>query len=77
MRAEQSKFLGSVNSAEEDSPSLEEVGHSAASSVDEPQESTEDICSLCHDSISSAPHSFLILLQVKGYHFCAFFSSKI
>lgn len=63
MRAEQSKFLLSINSASD---------HDSKSGLDESnkdredlEESAQDICSLCHDPNSKSPVSFLILLQVS------------
>ncbi|XP_015582790.1 E3 ubiquitin-protein ligase PRT6 [Ricinus communis] len=62
MKAEQSKFLSSINSTNEDDlrAGLEE------SNTDDEQhleESAQDVCSLCHDPNSKNPVSFLILLQ--------------
>lgn len=62
MRAQQSKFLASVDSAIDDGSQVDhegdlDAGHDA-------QESTQIVCSLCHDHNSKQPISFLILLQV-------------
>ncbi|KAK4432355.1 E3 ubiquitin-protein ligase PRT6 [Sesamum alatum] len=65
MRAQQSKFLESVNSGGDDdmddAKSEQEVCDSEVS--DDIQESAEVICSLCHDPKSKSPVSFLVLLQ--------------
>ncbi|KAI4354491.1 hypothetical protein L6164_003346 [Bauhinia variegata] len=59
MRAQQSKFLASVDSTVDDGSQVEgdfDVGPHA-------EESTHVVCSLCHDHNSKHPMSFLILLQ--------------
>ncbi|XP_031396412.1 E3 ubiquitin-protein ligase PRT6 [Punica granatum] len=61
MRAEQSKFLASIDSSGEGLSSAEEVTQSVA--TNETQESARDVCSLCHDTTSKIPLSFLIHLQ--------------
>ncbi|GAV69454.1 zf-UBR domain-containing protein [Cephalotus follicularis] len=62
MRAEQSKFLSSFKSAEDDnSHSGPEVSNSDV--LYDSEECTHDVCSLCHDPNSRNPVSFLILLQ--------------
>ncbi|KAL8504680.1 hypothetical protein ACS0TY_016023 [Phlomoides rotata] len=65
MRAQQSKFLESFNSSRddemEDAESDQEMCDSEVCNDD--QESAEAICSLCHDSKSKSPVSFLVLLQ--------------
>ncbi|XP_059667816.1 E3 ubiquitin-protein ligase PRT6 [Cornus florida] len=65
MRAQQSKFLASINSADDDGLDGSKFGQETSSSDVGPDstESTEDVCSLCHDSNSRNPVSFLILLQ--------------
>lgn len=60
MRAAQSKFLENVKAE------AENEGEDSKSGREEqkgPVESNE-ICSLCHDSTSKIPVSFLVLLQV-------------
>lgn len=62
MKAEQSKFLSSMNSATDD------VSNTGAEGIDSDgtqnlEESTQDVCSLCHDPNSKNPVSFLVLLQ--------------
>lgn len=62
MRAEQSKFLASVDSVDDDT----ELGQeSEKPNVSDSAEQSETVCSLCHDSSSSVPISYLILLQVS------------
>lgn len=63
MRAEQSKFLASVDSAvDEGSKSGQEVV-SSSDVGDDSDESAQVVCSLCHDPNSKNPISYLILLQ--------------
>lgn len=62
MRAEQSKFLASMDSSGEGLSSPEEVTQSFA--TNDTQEYAQDVCALCHDSTSKIPLSFLIHLQV-------------
>ncbi len=67
MRAEQSKFLASVDSAvDEGSKSGQEVV-SSSDVGDDSDESAQVVCSLCHDPNSKNPISYLILLQVSNY----------
>lgn len=62
MRAEQSKFLASVDASLDDDDT--EIGQeSEKPNVIDSAEQSETVCSLCHDSSSSVPISFLILLQ--------------
>lgn len=64
MRAEQSKFLASIDSAvDESSKSGQEL--SGSDVRDDSDESAQVVCSLCHDPNSKNPISFLILLQVS------------
>lgn len=61
MRAEQSKFLASVNSTEDDGSKFDKE----ANNLDignESEESEQVVCSLCHDPKSKSPVSFLVLL---------------
>lgn len=62
MRAEQSKFMASVNSTVDDgSKSEQEVCNPDVE--DDSEESAEVVCSLCHDPNSRNPISYLVLLQ--------------
>ncbi|XP_024031264.1 E3 ubiquitin-protein ligase PRT6 [Morus notabilis] len=62
MRAEQAKFLASIDSTVDDgSKSDQEASHPDVEN--KPEESTQIVCSLCHDANSESPVSFLILLQ--------------
>uniref|UniRef100_A0A5B7BIP5 E3 ubiquitin-protein ligase n=1 Tax=Davidia involucrata TaxID=16924 RepID=A0A5B7BIP5_DAVIN len=65
MRAQQSKFLASINSTADDGLDGSKIGQEACSSdvAIDSRESTQDVCSLCHDPSSKSPVSFLILLQ--------------
>ncbi|KAH7866689.1 hypothetical protein Vadar_023643 [Vaccinium darrowii] len=65
MRAQQSKFLASINSTANDGLDGSKSGETACPSDIRigPGESTQDVCSLCHDPSSKNPLSFLILLQ--------------
>lgn len=64
MRAEQSKFLASIDSAvDEGSNSGLDVNRSDVG--DDSEESAQVVCSLCHDPNSKNPISFLIHLQVS------------
>ncbi|CAL5367388.1 unnamed protein product [Camellia sinensis] len=66
MRAQQSKFLASINSITDDGLDGSEGGEEACPSDirSDTGEPTQDVCSLCHDPNSKGPLSFLILLQV-------------
>ncbi|XP_052476579.1 E3 ubiquitin-protein ligase PRT6 isoform X1 [Gossypium raimondii] len=62
MKAEQSKFLSSITSAaNDDSKSDSEMSNSDAEH--ETEGDVQQSCSLCHDTTSKSPLSFLILLQ--------------
>ncbi|XP_058215168.1 E3 ubiquitin-protein ligase PRT6 [Rhododendron vialii] len=65
MRAQQSKFLASINSSTSDGLDGSKIGEAECPSEIRigPGESTQDVCSLCHDPNSKNPLSFLILLQ--------------
>ncbi|CAA2964318.1 E3 ubiquitin- ligase PRT6-like isoform X1 [Olea europaea subsp. europaea] len=64
MRAQQSKFLASINSSSDDEmDGSRSVQLSCDSDVSNPQESAQVVCSLCHDPNSRSPISFLVLLQ--------------
>ncbi|KAK1563726.1 hypothetical protein Q3G72_031804 [Acer saccharum] len=62
MKADQSKFLSSISSTADDGLTS---SPDASNSDDEhdSEESVQDVCSLCHDTNSRTPVSFLILLQ--------------
>lgn len=64
MRAQQSKFLASVNSSAaeglDESSTVQEVSDASHES----EESDKVICSLCHDHNSDVPVSYLVFLQV-------------
>ncbi|KAL6987618.1 RING-type E3 ubiquitin transferase [Sarracenia purpurea var. burkii] len=65
MRAQQCKFLASVNSTANDVLDDSKAGEEGCYSdfrIDS-EESTQEVCSLCHDPNSKNPLSFLILLQ--------------
>ncbi|KAG8376898.1 hypothetical protein BUALT_Bualt09G0112000 [Buddleja alternifolia] len=68
MRAQQSKFLESLNSDEDhemdDIKSEQEVCDSEV--ISDLKEPAQVICSLCHDSKSKSPVSYLVLLQKSG-----------
>ncbi|KAL2481549.1 E3 ubiquitin-protein ligase PRT6 [Abeliophyllum distichum] len=64
MRAQQSKFLASINSSSDDEMDGSRSGQLLCDSdVSNSQESAQVICSLCHDPNSRSPISFLVLLQ--------------
>lgn len=66
MRAEQSKFLASLDSVDEGSKSVQEVKCEDEDVGADSKELAEVVCSLCHDPDSKDPMSFLILLQVSN-----------
>ncbi|XP_062095624.1 E3 ubiquitin-protein ligase PRT6 [Humulus lupulus] len=62
MRADQAKFMANIDTtADDDSKSEQE--YSNMDVEDEPEESAQVVCSLCHDPNSKSPVSYLILLQ--------------
>ncbi|OMO66313.1 Zinc finger, N-recognin [Corchorus capsularis] len=61
MKAEQSKFLSAISTADDDEKS--EAERSSSDAEQEKEVAVEAVCSLCHDSTSKNPVSFLILLQ--------------
>ncbi|KAL3623063.1 hypothetical protein CASFOL_031879 [Castilleja foliolosa] len=65
MRAQQSKFLESFNSSQDDEMEDAKYKQEACESEvsDDTQESAQVTCSLCHDPKSKSPVSFLVLLQ--------------
>ncbi|XP_059305584.1 E3 ubiquitin-protein ligase PRT6 isoform X1 [Lycium ferocissimum] len=65
MRAQQSKFLKSVDSSAEAGPDDSKLGKERSDSDGRRnyEEDTQVICSLCHDQNSKSPLSYLILLQ--------------
>lgn len=73
MRAEQSKFLQTLDSTIDDTSS----GKDPYDNDDkkDPEESVYDVCSLCHDPNSRVPVSYLILLQVISYDISTFIYS--
>lgn len=62
MRAEQSKFLASIDSTEDDGSKFEQEENNLDIGNDA-KESDQVVCSLCHDPNSKSPVSFLVLLQ--------------
>jgi hypothetical protein len=66
MRAEQSKFLASIDSAVDEGPKSGQ-GVSSSDVGNDSEETAEVVCSLCHDPDSKDPMSFLILLQVSNH----------
>ncbi|KAJ8747065.1 hypothetical protein K2173_014443 [Erythroxylum novogranatense] len=62
MKAEQSKFLSSINSVSE-VDSKNELEESNSDDEQDLEETVQDVCSLCHNPNSKNPVSFLILLQ--------------
>lgn len=62
MRAEQAKFLASIDSTVDDGSKSDQEA-SNPDVENKPEESTQIVCSLCHDANSESPVSFLILLQ--------------
>nr|XP_011466560.1 PREDICTED: E3 ubiquitin-protein ligase PRT6 [Fragaria vesca subsp. vesca] len=62
MRAEQSKFLSSIDSSVDDGSEAEpkDVDSDVEDNSEEP---AQVVCSLCHDPNSKSPISFLVLLQ--------------
>lgn len=67
MKAEQSKFLASVNVSDSDELINPNSGQKSEDTVNNivAEESPNDVCSLCHDQNSKTPVSFLIHLQVN------------
>ncbi|KAL6496213.1 hypothetical protein OROGR_029471 [Orobanche gracilis] len=64
MRAQQSKFLESLNLSQDDEMENAKSEQACDSEVSYgTQESVQIICSLCHDPKSTSPISFLVLLQ--------------
>ncbi|CAN0926604.1 E3 ubiquitin-protein ligase PRT6 [Linum grandiflorum] len=62
MKAEQSKFLSCMNSATHDDSESEQE-ESRSDDENEFKDLAQDVCSLCHDSESKDPLSYLVLLQ--------------
>lgn len=62
MRADQSKFLASIDSSEDDGSKFEQKENNLDIGNEE-KESDQVVCSLCHDPNSKSPISFLVLLQ--------------
>ncbi|KAG5009802.1 E3 ubiquitin-protein ligase PRT6 [Glycine soja] len=63
MRAQQSKFLASIDSTVDDGSQLGHEGDLDTEQDVEESDSKQVVCSLCHDHNSKHPISFLILLQ--------------
>jgi hypothetical protein len=65
MRAQQSKFLASTKSTEDDGSDDSKLDQEIDSSetFHDSEESSHVVCSLCHDQKSKSPLSFLVLLQ--------------
>ncbi|GAA0163551.1 ubiquitin-protein ligase [Lithospermum erythrorhizon] len=65
MKAQQSKFLASINSSIDDDLDEKELEKDTSCSDvgNGPEESSQVICSLCHDPTSRSPLSYLVLLQ--------------
>lgn len=63
MRAQQSKFLKSIDFSAEAAPDDSKLSKERSDSV---------ICSLCHDPNSKSPLSYLILLEVCALFLCRF-----
>lgn len=65
MKAQQSKFLASIDSSLDDNMDDKELEKKTSCSDigNGPDESTQVICSLCHDPNSRSPVSYLVLLQ--------------
>lgn len=62
MRAQQTKFMASIDSTVDDGS---QRGHEGDLDTEhDSEESKQVVCSLCHDKSSRHPISFLILLQV-------------
>lgn len=72
MRAQQSKFLASIDTTADAAADDSERGKELCNSDGRPrsEEATPVICSLCHDPNSKSPVSYLILLQVGGPILC-------
>lgn len=68
MRAQQSKFLESINSNADDDVDDTKSGQDLCDSrvKNNSEELAQVICSLCHSQSSSSPVSFLVLLQVAS-----------
>ena len=65
MRAEQFKFLSSVNTNTDDD-SKSELEETNSDDGEDVKEIPEVVCSLCHDPNSKIPVSFFVLLQVRN-----------
>lgn len=64
MRAQQTKFLASIDSTVDDGSRLGHEGDLDTEQAAEESDSKQVVCSLCHDQNSKHPISFLVLLQV-------------
>lgn len=72
MRAQQSKFLKSIDFSAEAAPDDSKLGKEKSDSDVRRnyEEATQVICSLCHDPNSKSPLSYLILLEVCALFLC-------
>lgn len=74
MKAEQSKFIASLNDTSDDLDALASNKEAFVPDVDHDREGTKPICSFCRDPDSQSPLCYLILLQVGVW--VAFFHSR-
>lgn len=74
MRAQQSKFLKSIDSSAEAGLDDSKLGKERSDSDVRRncEEATQVICSLCRDPNSKSPLSYLILLEVCPLFLCRF-----
>ena len=76
MRAQQTKFMASVESNVDDGSQLGDEGdldtEQDLNAEHDSEESKQVVCCLCHDHSSKHPISFLILLQVSSFLCCIF-----
>lgn len=66
MKSEQAKFIASVNCTPNNESDLSKSEISIAGDDHVSEEAASVVCSLCRDSDSESPLSFLVLLQVKN-----------
>ena len=67
MKAEQSKFIASLNSEANEEPDIKKSDHRVSTSeFDHASGESQAICSLCRGSDSGGTLCFLILLQVAN-----------
>jgi len=65
MRAQQTKFLASIDTTADDGSQLGREGDLDNEQDSEEPDTKQVVCSLCHDHNSELPISFLVLLQVR------------